>query len=165
MARRRNIAEIDLTNYKETTSARVAPGRYSVVVTSADQDESKAGNPMIVLNLTINGGEFDGSTLVDRLALTEKAMFRVVAFMQALGLKTPKEKFRVNLDSWVGRSLSVDVDDDTYQGRTSSRVVGYIRDTAPAAKEERDLDVEDDTDDTDTTEVDDTEVDLDNVDL
>lgn len=136
---------LDLSNYKDRVGARVAEGRYRVRVDDADMDKSKAGNPMINLWLTIQGGEFDGMTLTDRLTLTEKALFRVVGFMQAIGMPTPKKRLKLSTDKFIGRILDVDVEDgEPYNGRIKSEVRGYIKVTGAAgggaAAESADLD-------------------------
>lgn len=119
---------IDLSNYKDRVGSRVLPGRYRVVVEDVEADQSKAGNPMINLWFRITGGEFDGQTLVDRLTVTEKALFRVVGFMQAIGLPTPKKRLQVNPQKFLGQVLDVDVDDgEPYNGRVKSEVRGYVR--------------------------------------
>ena len=61
---------LDLSQYRDRVGARVAEGRYRVRVDDAELNKSKAGNPMVELWLTIQGGEFDGMTLTDRLTLT-----------------------------------------------------------------------------------------------
>jgi hypothetical protein len=120
---------IDLSNYKDRVGSRVAPGRYRVQVEDAEQDKSAAGNPMINLWLRVSdGGEFDGQTIVDRLVLTEKSLFRVVGFMQAIGLPTPKKRFKINVRQFIGKVLEVDIEDgDPYNGRVKSEVRGYLR--------------------------------------
>lgn len=119
---------LDLSNYKDRVGSRVLPGRYRVVVEDVEADQSKAGNPMINLWFRIEGGEFDGQTLVDRLTITEKALFRVVGFMQAIGLPTPKKRLQINPQKFLGQRLDVDVDDgEPYNGRVKSEVRGYVR--------------------------------------
>lgn len=137
---------LDLSNYRDTVGARVEPGRYTVTVDDAEMDKSKAGNPMINVWYRIQGGEFDGQTLTDRLVLTEKSLFRVVGFMAAIGLPTPKKRLKVNLKSFIGKSLLVDVEDgDPYNGRVKSEVRGYARlpKSAAATEAADDLDVDD----------------------
>lgn len=60
---------VDLTNYKDRVGNRVVPGRYTVVVEDAESDTAKTGNPMVNLWLRVQGGEFDGATIVDRLVI------------------------------------------------------------------------------------------------
>lgn len=135
---------IDLSNYRDRVGNRVAPGRYRVVVEDAWEERSNAGNVMVTMNLRINdGGEFDGSSLIDRLVLSEKSLFRVVGFMQAIGMPTPKKKLQVNLQRFIGQQLEVDVEDgEPYNGRVKSEVRAYHK-TAKAEASAQSFDLED----------------------
>ena len=176
---------IDLSNYKDRVGSRVAPGRYRVQVEDAEQDKSSAGNAMINLWLRVSdGSEFDGQTIVDRLVLTEKSLFRVVGFMQAIGLPTPKKRLKINVRQFIGKVLEVDIEDgDPYNGRVKSEVRGYLRVAKSEQSDPDDLeDLEDLADDGEeepapapkakakrreepVEEDDDEEVDLENLDL
>ena len=127
---------IDLSNYKDRFGGYVSPGRYRVRVADTDVDKSAKGNDMIIVYLDIIDGEYAGTTLVDRLTLVERAMFRVVGFMAAIGLQTPRKRLRINTQQWVGRVLDIDVEDgEPYNGRVRSEIRGYLRvakATAPA---------------------------------
>lgn len=119
---------LDLSNYRDNVGARVDEGRYRVVVEDAEMDKSKAGNQMVNLWFRIQGGAFDGATITDRLTNTEKALFRFVGFMQAIGLPTPKKRLKLNLNQYIGKVLDIDVEDgDPYMGRVKSEVRGYIQ--------------------------------------
>lgn len=117
---------LDLTNYKDTTGSYVTPGRYPVVVEDAELGKSSnKGTPQLTLWLRVVGGDFDGSSLVDQLYLTEKSLFRTVGFLQALGIKTPRGKLTFKLQTFLNRRLFVVVEDDTYNGKTRSRVSAF----------------------------------------
>ena len=117
---------LDLSNYKDRVGSRVVPGTYRVQVEDAEITESAAKNQMINLWFTVIEGEFQGQTVVDRLVLTEKSLFRVVGFMQGIGLPTPKKKLKLNVRQFVGRVLDIDVEDgEPYNGRIRSEVRGY----------------------------------------
>jgi hypothetical protein len=120
---------IDLTNYKDRVGARVSPGKYRVQVEDVEASESSNHNPMVNVWFRIMGDpEFEGQTVVDRLTMTEKSMFRVVNFMQAIGLPTPKKRLEVNIRRWVGQILDIVVDDgEPYLGKIKSEVREYIR--------------------------------------
>lgn len=119
---------VDLTNYKERTSARIAPGTYRVQVEDTEETTTKKGDPMINVWLRVVGGEYDGATLVDRLTITEKALFRVVGFMQALGMPTPKKRLQVDARRFVGKAVVIDVEDgEPWNGQIRSEVRGYSR--------------------------------------
>jgi hypothetical protein len=119
---------IDLSNYKDRVGSRVAPGEYVVVVEDAEAAKSSTGNPMVNMWYKIQGGDFDGQTITDRLVLTEKSLFRVVGFMQAINLPTPKKRLKINLRQFIGKRLEITVDDgEPYNGRVRSEVRGYTK--------------------------------------
>lgn len=119
---------LDLSNYKDRVGTRIAEGTYRVIVEDAEMDKSKAGNSMINVWFRVQGGDFDGATVTDRLVLTEKSLFRVVGFMQAIGLPTPKKRLQLSLGQFMNKVLDITVEDgEPYNGRVKSEVRGYAR--------------------------------------
>jgi len=119
---------LDLTNYKDTVGGYVAPGRYAVVIEDAEQGESsQKKTPQLTVWLRVVGSEYDGTTLVDNLYLTDASMFRVVGFLQALGIPTPKQRITLKVRAFLNKKAFVVVEDDTYNGKTRSRVQAYER--------------------------------------
>lgn len=134
---------IDLSNYKDSGNVRIPEGRYRAIVDDVDLDKSRAGNTMIKVWMRVLGGEHDGAVILDRLTLTDKAMFRVVGFMQGIGIKTPKKKLQINLGTFLNRQADIEVvDGEPYNGRIRSEIAQYIRVAQPKAEEssEDDLD-------------------------
>ena len=134
---------IDLSNYKDSGNVRIPEGRYRAIVDDVDLDKSRAGNTMIKVWMRVLGGEHDGAVILDRLTLTDKAMFRVVGFMQGIGIKTPKKKLQINLGTFLNRQVDIEVvDGEPYNGRIRSEIAQYIRIAQPKAEEapEDDLD-------------------------
>ena len=127
---------IDLTNYKDRRGSRVEPGKYVVVVEDVESNKSNAGNPYLTMWLRVaSEGEHKGDTILDRLVLTEKSLWRVVAFLQAVNVPTPRKRLSIPYRSIIGKRLTVDVEDgDPYNGTVRSEVRGYSK--APQAAEE-----------------------------
>lgn len=129
----------DFTNYKDTSSAHVAPGTYRAEVSDFEETTSKAGNAMFVVYLEIIEGPHAGQQIIDRLPQTEKAMFRSAAFLQALGVKIAKKKIALNPRSLIGRPVDIVVEDgEPYNGHVKSEVREYLRATKPAKAEPKD---------------------------
>lgn len=129
----------DFTNYKDTSTAHVAPGTYRAEVSDFEETTSKAGNAMFVVYLEITEGPHAGQQIIDRLPQTERAMFRSAAFLQALGVKIAKKKIALNPKSLIGRPVDIVVEDgDPYNGRVRSEVREYLRATKPAKAEPAD---------------------------
>lgn len=123
----------DFTNYKDTSTAHVAPGTYRAEVSDFEETTSKAGNAMFVVYLEITSGPHAGQQIIDRLPQTEKAMFRSAAFLQALGVKIAKKRISLNPKSLIGRPVDIVVEDgEPYNGRVRSEVREYLRATKPA---------------------------------
>lgn len=123
----------DFTNYKDTSTAHVAPGTYHAEVSDFEETTSKAGNAMFVVYLEITEGAHAGQQIIDRLPQTEKAMFRSAAFLQALGVKIAKKRISLNPKSLIGRPVDILVEDgEPYNGRVKSEVREYLRATKPA---------------------------------
>ncbi len=137
---------IPLAGYKEQQSARVPAGRYRVLVEDAELETSKQRNQMIKVWLKIqDAGEEQGKTLIDRLVLTEKSMFRVVNFLDSIGIPTPRKDFNIRLAQIKRKLADVDVEDgEPYQGRVKSEVRGYNRIRGPV-RSESDLPSEEET--------------------
>lgn len=132
---------LDLSNYKDRVGTRIAEGTYRVIVEDAEMDKSKAGNSMINIWFRVQGGDFDGATVTDRLVLTEKSLFRVVGFMQAIGLPTPKKRLQLSLSQFTNKVLDITVEDgEPYNGRVKSEVRGYARVAKAEKQSEADLD-------------------------
>jgi Protein of unknown function (DUF669) len=135
--------ELDLTGYRDKVGQRVPPGRYRVTVEDAELDTASSGNQMVNLWLRVMTGQQSSSVIVDRLVLTPKSLFRIVGFMAAIGLPTPRRKMRLNTRLFVGRVLDIDVEDgEPYMGRVKSEVRGYlaVEGAAHGEEEQRDLD-------------------------
>lgn len=138
---------IDLSNYRDRNSALVAEGTYVAQIEEIESGKSRAGNPMWTVYWRYVGGEVDGLPLVDRLTISEKALFRVVGFLNALGIKTPNKRIQVDLARLVGKKALVTVaDGEPYNGTTKSEVKQYAR-FKPAGGDSKDefadLDIED----------------------
>ena len=126
----------DFTNYKDTSTAHVAPGTYHAEVSDFEEATSKAGNVMFVIYLEITEGAHAGQQIIDRLPQTEKAMFRSAALLQALGVKIAKKKLALNPRSLIGRPVDIVVEDgEPYNGRVKAEVREYLRATKPAKVE------------------------------
>lgn len=136
---------LDLTNFKDRVGSRVQPGRYRVVIDDTEMDQARSGNQMInVWYRILDDGEFKDQTITDRLVLTEKALFRVVGLMNAIGLPTPKKRLQLNLKQFNGKVLEIEVEDgEPYNGRVKSEVRGYLRASKGKAAQSEDLDLAD----------------------
>lgn len=121
---------IDLSNFKERSSAHLPEGRYTVIVEDVEVTKTKTTQKdMINVFMAVHapGTDEHGRTIIDRLVQSEGALFRTVSFLQALGVEAKKKRLSINLDQWVGKRLQIEVEDgEPYAGRVSSEVRAHL---------------------------------------
>jgi hypothetical protein len=89
-------------------------GSYTCKVTDVEEQTSKAGNEMWAMTWEVQGGEYHGRRVWDRLVFSDKAMPRVKLCCHALGIDT---RGRVNLlpEMLLGRSCILHVEEGEYE--------------------------------------------------
>lgn len=125
--------DLDLSSYVNTQGSILPPGTYTLVVEDVEMMSSKAGNPMWKITSSVVEGESKGLALVDFVTITSKAMFRVVAFLNAIGVPTPKKSLSIPKSMMVGKMFEATVDDDEYGGRKSSKIQSYASIAQPGS--------------------------------
>src|SRR3546814_3645838 len=70
-----------------------------------------------------------GNVSIDRLVTQGKGLFKIVGFMNGLGLPTPKRRLSVNPEAWKNRKVYIDTGmSEPYRGRpATSQIDGYSR--------------------------------------
>lgn len=117
----------DISQFKDRRGSYVTPGTYLVEIDSVEGQESNAGNQMAVLTLKVLNGQSKGLILIDRLVNTEKALFRVVNFLEALtGKPVARKQMSIDTNDWIGRRIGVVMEDNEYNGRVRSQVSEYM---------------------------------------
>ena len=120
---------LDFSNYAEQqTSEGIQAGKYLARITKAVDSESKNGNTYILLNMQVIGGPKEHveskSVLVDRLTLSDNALFRMANFLPAIGIPVDK-KVAFDSKQFVGKKVVAIVDMEEYQGHPRPAVKRY----------------------------------------
>lgn len=130
---------LDLSGYRERLSATVPEGRYLAQIDDVEQTKTSSTNKdMFNVWVRIIDGPHAGAVIIDRLTITEKALFRIVGFLNGLGLPTPKKRLTLNTQQWVGRKVWIDTRmGEPYRGRPGrSEIDGYTRYVAETANQD-----------------------------
>ena len=137
-----SIEILDLTNYRNRNGAKVPEGNYLVQVEEVEVGKSpNKGTRQWTVYLRIIGGDQDGQMLVDRLYITENALFRVVGFLNGIGVKTSNKKMRISPAKLAGRKARVDVaDGEPYNGTVRSEIKSYQRFVSAKTEASEDVD-------------------------
>ena len=120
---------LDFSNYAEQqTSEGIQAGKYLARITKAVEYESKNGNIYILLNMQVIGGPKEHveskSVLVDRLTLSDNALFRMANFLPAIGIPVDK-KVAFDSKQFVGKKVVAIVDMEEYLGQPRPAVKRY----------------------------------------
>lgn len=120
---------LDFSNYAEQqTSEGIQAGKYLARITKAVDSESKNGNTYILLNMQVIGGPKEHveskSVLVDRLTLSDNALFRMANFLPAIGIPVDK-KVAFDSKQFVGKKVVTIVEMEEYQGQPRPAVKRY----------------------------------------
>ena len=120
---------LDLSGYRPMVSDTVPDGRYLAMVDDYDFSKSKSGNDMFTIWIRIVTGPYAGNVIIDRLVTQGKGLFKIVGFMNGLGLPTPKRRLSVNPEQWKNRKVYIDTGmSEPYRGRpATSQIDGYSR--------------------------------------
>lgn len=114
-------------NYEPKQNISIPAGNYEFIVANAEEKESKAGNPMINLEMLISApGRETPVKVYDCLVFTDAALFKVEQFCKATGLD---DKFKIDDNGNTDVDLS-DFDCVNRQGTArfeNDAVSGYLR--------------------------------------
>ena len=113
----------------EERSFEVPPiGEYNFMVANVEKTFSQSsGNPMLKVRLDLQGA--DGSVF-DNLVLTDNSMFKVVTFLESIGLKQKGEELKMSIgeaaDKAKGLEGRVKIKHELYKGENRAKVDHYI---------------------------------------
>lgn len=156
-------------------------GDYKVKVKAAKFGHSgEKESPRLEVTYVFSEGKHKGKDVRDDLYLTPKALWRLRQTLEALGVKVPDKKAKVNPANLIGKGAAVTLEDEEYDGKIYSRVTDTYTledwaDTAADIDEDEEDDEEDDdegddeeeeeSEDEDEEEDDEKDEDLDDLDL
>jgi hypothetical protein len=100
-------------------------GTYSAEITSVDEEESQAGNDMLVAKWKILDGKGKGAVIWDNLSLTPQALWRFKGLLEALEVEVPDSAMDIDLDDLVGQTCTIEITNEPYEGKQRPRVTGY----------------------------------------
>jgi hypothetical protein len=105
---------------------RVPEDDYHVRVATVKQQESKAGNQMLVWDFEFMDGKAKGKKIRDRTVLTTEALWKLKQLLEAMGIAVPSKRVALDLRKYIGKELGVTVVDEEYEGKMYSKVSDYV---------------------------------------
>lgn len=129
---------------------RCPEGEWLAKLTKIEMGEVQgSGDDCLKARFEVIKGSAKGNTVFETFALSEKALWKLKSFLEAIGVKSTG-KFTLDLDKLEGKICIIDVIHDEYNGTKRAKISAYI-------KPGDDSDDDDDEDEVDDEEDDDEE--------
>ncbi len=121
---------LDFTNVREQSGynpKHQEPGDYRAIVKDAEWGESKAGNQQVIYAIA----DADQPSAVYRYncVFTENSLWKLRNLFVAAGVNIPKKKIKLTsetLNKVIGKEVGMSLDDDEYEGKVRSKIVGVF---------------------------------------
>lgn len=104
---------------------RIPEDEYLMEVLSAEEAESSGGNEMVKWTCAVAEGQYKGTKFYLYTTLNEEALWKLHAFLTALGVEVPDDELELELEEYEGETFIGVVEDDTYDGKKVSRLVDF----------------------------------------
>ena len=151
MAARRSKAKTGTVkvNFKGVESRKTPKeGDYIVEVLEANSGKSANGNDQIEFVLEIAKGEYKGVKLWFYCPLQENSLWKLHAFLTALGEDVPEDEMEIDLSDLIGKQCVGVLTHETYNGKKRAKMTDFdTLDNYSGGDSSSDDDEDDDEDD------------------
>lgn len=132
-------------NFKGVESRKTPKeGDYIVEVLEANSGKSSSGNDQIEFVLEIAKGEFKGVKLWFYCPLQENSLWKLHAFLTALGEDVPEDEMDIDLGDLVGKQCVGVLSHETYNGKKRAKMTDFDTLENYSGGDEKEEDDEDD---------------------
>jgi len=124
--------KVDFSNVEDYI--RAEEGEHVVELVEIEEKEASTGNPMLAARFKVVKGESTGATLYDNFVLTEKALWKLKAFLSMFGMKVDG-RVVIDLDKLEGKRCIAVVAHEEYNGSIRARITDYKKIKAKVEEE------------------------------
>ena len=137
MARR---VKLDMTGVESYT--RCPEGEWLAKLSSIEEGTVQgSGDDCLKARFEVIKGSAAGCAVFETFSLTEKALWKLKAFLEAIGMKA-NGKLSLDLDKLEGKVCIIDVIHDEYNGPKRAKIASYLKPEDYEEDEEEDEDEE-----------------------
>lgn len=131
---------------------RCPEGEWLAQLKKAEMGEVQgSGDDCIKAQFEVIKGSAKGNTVFETFSLTEKALWKLKSFLDAVGMKS-NGKLTLDLDKLEGKVCIIDVIHDEYNGQKRAKIFSYIKPGEDEDDEDEDIDDEDEDEEEDEEE-------------
>lgn len=135
---------VDMTGVE--TYSKASEGIHTAKVAEIQEKTSQGGDPMLQFAFEIIKGEDKGCKVFESFSLNDKALWKLKAFLQAIGMKADG-KLKLDLDKLIGKICDIEVFWDEYNGQTRAKISDYYKAGKGSSTDTDEDDDEDEEDD------------------
>lgn len=126
---------------------RCPEGEWLAKLTKIEMGEVQgSGDDCLKARFEVIKGSAKGNTVFETFALSEKALWKLKSFLEAIGVKSTG-KFTLDLDKLEGKICIIDVVHDEYNGTKRAKISAYIKPGDDSDDDDDEDEVEDEEDD------------------
>ena len=144
MAKNRKL-KVDMTGVESYT--RCSEGEHVAKVKKVEMGTVQgSGDDCIKAVFEVLKGNDKGCQVFETFSLSEKALWKLKSFLQAIGIKADG-KLTLDLDKLENKVCIIDVIHEEYNGQKRAKISSYLKDSADEDEEEEDEDEEEEDED------------------
>lgn len=126
---------------------RCPEGEWLAKLTKIEMGEVQgSGDDCLKARFEVIKGSAKGNTVFETFALSEKALWKLKSFLEAIGVKSTG-KFTLDLDKLEGKICIIDVIHDEYNGTKRAKISAYIKPGDDSDDDDDEDEVEDEEED------------------
>ena len=132
MKKGKKFVEVDFSGV-ESGGKAVPDGTYRVEVVEITEEESSEGHAYLKWKFRVVEGDSKGAILYENTSLQPQALWKLKGLLEVLGEEVPDSVMKLDLADYVDGQLTVEVVNETYEGKDRPRVGQYgAADAAPS---------------------------------
>ena len=132
--------KVDMTGVE--TYSKASEGIHTAKVSELLEKTSQGGDSMLQFAFEIIKGDDKGCKVFESFVLTDKALWKLKAFLQAIGMKA-EGKLKLDLDKLIGKICDIEVFWEEYNGQTRAKISDYYKAGKGGKVEDESLDEDD----------------------
>ena len=150
MAKSNRKLKVDMTGVESYT--RCSEGEHLAKVKKVEMGTVQgSGDDCIKAVFEVLKGSDKGCQVFETFSLSEKALWKLKSFLQAIGIKADG-KLTLDLDKLEGKVCVIDVVHEEYNGQKRAKISSYLKESAEDEDEDEDDEEEEDDEDEDEEE-------------
>lgn len=138
--------KVDMTGVE--TYSRAPEGTFKARLKSIEETTTQGGDDALKAIFEILSGEGKGCSVVETFTLSEKALWKLKMYLDAVGVKS-SGRIILDLDKLVGKVCVIEVEHRDVNGTTRANISNYLKASALSddSDEEEEEDEEEDVED------------------